>query len=508
VKYYKRRMITRITRREFNELAASGAAAVAMGIDASPSKALETDAITWSSDDPHLSGNFAPIGPEIDAANLRIVSGRIPSDLRGAYMRNGPNPLFKPLWYSYPMDGDGMIHAIYFENGRARYRNRFVQTRALAAERRAGRAIYGSFTHPVPIDPALIGPDGQPGPFKNGAFISVLYHGGHLLALDEATTCYEMSLDLDTIGEWKAGTDAPIRLGAHNRRHPTTGALFTIAYSVKNPTVQVHQIDALGKVANTFSVALAAPTMIHDFILTERYVVLLACPAVFDLKAAQAGKPMLQWQPNLGTRIGLIALDGSSAVWLDADPFFVFHFGNGFEREGQIVIDYVHHDSLALGYAAVKQKVPTLHRMTIDVASRKISDTEMAQMVVEFPRFNDALNALPTRFVYLPTLTDTLRLSNPPSATFNTMMKVNMETGKIDRHDFGNKVAGEATFIPRKPNSGEDDGYLAIFAFDPVHNSSDLVLLDAAHIDAAPVAVIRLPQRVPQGLHGNWVSKA
>jgi hypothetical protein len=20
-------------------------------------------------------------------------------------MRNGPNPLFKPLWYSYPMDG-------------------------------------------------------------------------------------------------------------------------------------------------------------------------------------------------------------------------------------------------------------------------------------------------------------------------------------------------------------------------------------------------------------------
>ncbi len=63
----------------------------------------------------------------------------------------------------------------------------------------------------------------------------------------------------------------------------------------------------------------------------------------------------------------------------------------------------------------------------------------------------------------MPTLTDTLRLANPPSATFNTMMKVNTETGDIVRHDFGNKVAGEATFIPRKPNGGEDDGYLAIF---------------------------------------------
>jgi carotenoid cleavage dioxygenase-like enzyme len=128
-------------------------------------------------------------------------------------------------------------------------------------------------------------------------------------------------------------------------------------------------------------------------------------------------------------------------------------------------------------------------------------------MVVEFPRFNDSLNALSTRFIYLPTLANTLQFANPPSATFNTMMKVNTETGDIVRHDFGNRVAGEATFIPRR-NGGEDDSYLAIYAFDPVNRTSDLVLLDAAHIDAEPVAVIRMPQRVPQGLHGNWIPKA
>jgi carotenoid cleavage dioxygenase-like enzyme len=119
-------------------------------------------------------------------------------------------------------------------------------------------------------------------------------------------------------------------------------------------------------------------------------------------------------------------------------------------------------------------------------------------MVVEFPRFNDSFNALPTRFIYVPTLTGTLHLPNPPSATFNTMLKVNPETGDIARHDFGNKAAGEPTFIPRKPNGREDEGYLAIFAFDPANQSSDLVLLDAAHIDAAPVAVIRLAQPAPQ----------
>ena len=306
--------------------------------------------------------------------------------------------------------------------------------------------------------------------------------------------------------QWEDPTERCLR--RHFRRHPKTGTLFTLAYSFREPTVEFHQIDPSGRLARSFSVALAAPTMIHDFVLTERYIVLLACPAIFDVKAAQTGKPMLQWQPVRGTRIGLIALDGSSTEWLDADPFFVFHFGNAYERGGQLFIDYVRHESLNLGYAAANRKVPTLHRMNINLANRKISDSEIANMVVEFPRVNDALNALPTRFVYLPTRTDTLRIDNPPSATFNTMLKVNAETGDIVRHDFGNRVAGEATFIPRRANGGEDDGYLAIFAFDPVSRTSNLVLLDAAHIDAEPVAVIRLPQRVPQGLHGTWIPKA
>jgi carotenoid cleavage dioxygenase-like enzyme len=497
-----------ISRREFNELL--GFSAMAMGFGGGTALASETGDVGWTSDDPHLSGNYLPVEREMDVTNLKVISGRIPRDLSGAYMRNGPNPRFKPIYYAYPMDGDGMVHAVYFDNGQARYRNRFVRTSGFLTEQRAGRAIYGSLTHPVPIDPKLIGPDGDPGPIKDGAFISVLSHGGHLLALDEATTCYELTMDLDTIGEWKAGTDKPIDLGAHNRRHPKTGTLFTLAYSLRAPTVKFHEIDASGNVAKTFSIALAAPTMIHDFILTERHIVLLACPAIFDLQAAQSGKPLLQWRPDLGTRIGLIALDGSSTEWLDADPFFVFHFGNGFERSGHIIIDYVRHDRLNLGYATANRKVPTLHRMNIDLASRKIADAEIANMVVEFPRVNDALNALPTRFVYLPTLTNTLQLANPPSATFNTMLKVNTETGDIVSHDFGNRVAGEATFVPRKANRSrsEDDGYLAIFAFDPVNRTSDLVLLDAAHIDAEPVAVIRMPQRVPQGLHGAWIPKA
>jgi carotenoid cleavage dioxygenase len=499
-----------VTRRDVHRLIASGAAAAA-GFSTAPSLwASDAADVNWSSDDPNLSGNFLPVQREVDVADLAVVAGKIPSDLSGAYMRNGPNPLFKPISYTYPMDGDGMIHAVYLENGRARYRNRFVQTSALAVERRAGRALYGGLLGPVPVDPALTHPGENPEPYRNGAFIHVIRHGGHLLALDEVQKCYEMTLELDTVGAWQAGTTEPIRLGPHNRRHPQSGALFALAYSVVEPVVRFHQIDPAGNLVKTFPVKLEAPTMIHDFVLTERHIVLLAGTAVFDVQAARAGQSLLQWRPELGMRIGVIALHGSSVTWLEADAFFVFHFANGFERGTEIVIDYVRHQRFALGPSpgGGPRQVPTLHRLRIDLLNRKLSDAELSDLAVEFPRINDRREATPTRFIYLPTLTSSLRLTNVSSDTFNTMLKVDTATGHITRHDFGNRVAGEAVFIPRPGRSGEDDGYLAIFAFDPDSRTSDFVLLDAARIAAEPVAVVRLPQRVPQGLHGSWIPQA
>src|SRR5271163_2110028 len=100
----ERHMTTSISRRPFNGLMVSTAAAVGLGVGKALSKASETGDVDWTSDDPHLSGNYLPVAREFDAANLSLISGRIPRDLSGAYMRNGPNPLFKPIYYAYPMD--------------------------------------------------------------------------------------------------------------------------------------------------------------------------------------------------------------------------------------------------------------------------------------------------------------------------------------------------------------------------------------------------------------------
>ncbi|MFG1400225.1 carotenoid oxygenase family protein [Roseixanthobacter pseudopolyaromaticivorans] len=461
----------------------------------------------WSSDNPYLQGAFAPVSREIEQSDLEVVSGAIPAELSGVYMRNGPNPRYEPISYAYPFDGDGMIHAVYFDNGRARYKNRFVRTRALAVEHRAGRAVYGGVFHPVPVDPALVGPDGDPGPFKNGAYINVLRHGDHLLALGEAAPAYEMTMELETVGEWQAGGDRPLELGAHNRHHPVTGDMFAISYSIDEPVVTVHHIDRAGVRVRSFPVQLAAPAMIHDFILTEHHIVLLVGPAIFDLAAAAEGNPFLQWRPELGTRICVMPLSGETPVWLDAPAFFVFHFANGFERGSQIVVDYVRHSRLALGYKGNDSAPPALRRIVLDLSSRQVREDAFTCPLVEFPRINDRLEARASRYVYVPTVSESLDASHRRRATFNCLQKVDMETARTDRHDFGDRLIGEPVFIPRAEGTGEDNGYIATFLHDTIDETSQFVLLDARRIDEAPVAVIRLPQRVPQGLHGTWISK-
>ncbi|MNU59578.1 Carotenoid cleavage oxygenase [compost metagenome] len=493
-----------LTRRSFHRLTVFGAAAIGSQALWPLARADEPVDVPWVYDDPHLSANFLPVQREADVRDLRVIAGRIPADLRGVYMRNGPNPEFKPIAYTYPLDGDGMIHAVYIEDGKARYRNRYVKTQSLTVERRAGRAVFGSFAHPVPVDPAAFLPGEVPSPVKNGAFVNIIFHGGRFIALNEATTSYEVNEELATLGQWTAGGAEPLRLGAHNRRHPRTGDLYALEYSWRTPTVKFHRIDASGVLVSTRSVELPMPTMIHDFILTEHYVVLIAGPAVFDVQAAKAGKSMLQWRPDLGMRIALLPLDGGAPVWIEGEPFFVFHFANGFERGQQIVVDYVHHDKFALADGPV----PTFKRMTIDPARRSFEVAGFSNEITEFPRINHLREALPTRFVYMPTLTSSLKEVQPPSAVFNALLKLDTETGQYTRHDLGNQIVGEAAFVPRPGGQAEDDGYLAAFAYDPELRSSSLLLLDARRIEEAPVAVIEMPQRVPQGLHGNWITRA
>ena len=78
---------------------------------------------------PFLSGQLAPVGDELDVESCR-VTGEIPESLRGKFVQNGPNPRFEPLGRYHMFDGDGMLHAVDFQDGRVSYKNRWIRTSA------------------------------------------------------------------------------------------------------------------------------------------------------------------------------------------------------------------------------------------------------------------------------------------------------------------------------------------------------------------------------------------
>ena len=90
---------------------------------------------------PYLNGPWTPLHEEVNAADLDVIAGVIPQDLDGVYLRTTQNQLHQPLGFFHPFEGDGMLHQIEFKDGKASYRNRFVRTRAFAAEQEAGQSL-------------------------------------------------------------------------------------------------------------------------------------------------------------------------------------------------------------------------------------------------------------------------------------------------------------------------------------------------------------------------------
>lgn len=105
--------------------------------------------IRADNDNPFLQGPFTPNANEYtaDTDSLQVI-GEIPKDLHGIYVRNTHNQVHEPLGIYHPFDGDGMLHAVHFENGRATYRNRLVRTTGYLAEKGAGHSLWPGLLQP------------------------------------------------------------------------------------------------------------------------------------------------------------------------------------------------------------------------------------------------------------------------------------------------------------------------------------------------------------------------
>jgi len=447
-----------------------------------------------------VQGPFAPVAEEVTAFDLP-VTGSLPTDLNGRYLRNGPNPLGLDDPGAHWFLGPGMVHGVRLRDGRAEwYRNRWVRSRQVAE----------SLGETWPGGPVHAGTD-------FAANTHVIAHAGRTLATVEAGALpYELTDELDTVGPCDFDGTLPGGYAAHTKLDRRTGDLHAVAYFWGWDHVQHVVVGPDGRVSGTTDVPVADGPMMHDFALTERYVVLFDLPVTFSMAEASAGSQLpYAWNPSHQPRVGLLPRAGAvrEVRWLEVDPCWVFHTLNAYDDGDRVVVDMCRYEG-AYDVGDLAQQGPlTLERWTVDPAAGRVTRRGLDDRPQEFPRVDERVLSRPHRYGYSAVTGEvgeaTVRMDGTFSdaAFADALLKHDLSAGTVEAHRFPQDAAvGEAVFAPSSPEAAEDDGYVMAFVHDPDRGAADLVVLAAQDFGGAPVARVHLPTRVPLGFHGSWIA--
>lgn len=340
-------------------------------------------------DHPYLTGIFAPMTAEMSLTGL-AVTGTIPPALDGRYLRIGPNPVAaNPASYHWFI-GDGMVHGLRIQDGRALwYKNRWIRSRRVAE---------------------LLGGTAAPGPRNRSQDVvntNVIGIGGRIFALVEAGSFpVALSDDLEKQAYDAFGGTLHDSFTAHPHLDPLTGEQHAICYNASQPNRIRHVvIDSVGRTIREEPIPVKHGPSIHDCAVTARYVLVLDLPVTFSKKTLLAGHEFpYAWNPDHQARVGLLPRHGDAAgiIWCVVDPAYVFHPCNAYDLpDGRVVMDVVAYDTMFDESTQGPDNISgAFERWTIDPVARRVDRAVIDASPQEFPRPDERLVGQPYRYAY------------------------------------------------------------------------------------------------------------
>lgn len=457
---------------------------------------------------PQLRGNYAPLGMECDAPDL-VVEGEIPRAIAGTFFRNGPDPQYAPRGGHHWFAGDGMIHAFRIEDGRVAYRNRWVRTPKWEWEHAAGEALFDPF-NPFNNDPRVQGKD------STVANTNIVWQGGRLLALEEAHAPFEIDpVTLASKGEHTFGGKLVGPMTAHPKIDPETGEMLFFGYSTTGPFsagMSYHVVNRAGELTESQTFEAPYASMVHDFITTSKHVLFPIFPLTGSMQRAMNRQPAYAWEPDKGTHVGVMSRGGkvSDLRWFKGEACYVFHPMNAWTEGDKVIADVMKFEAAPLfpnpdGSPGDPDKSQArLFRWTFDLASNSddFKEEQLDDLVGEFPRLDERSTGLRNRY---GVIAGNVSREKGDGGGMNTIAWYDLQKKTRQLHRFGPQDGtSEPVFVPRSSAAAEGDGYLMSVVYRAEEKRSDLVILDTQAIEGAPVAIAKLPHRIPFGFHGNW----
>lgn len=470
---------------------------------------------------PFLNGLFKPNEDEYLATSESMkVIGEIPKDLWGIYARNTHNQVHESIGMYHPFDGDGMIHAMHFEDGKATYRNRYVQTTGFLAEQAAGKSLW----------PGILSPHlytrrgwGSMGAMKDNAGTDVLCHAGKLLvSMSQGSEPWRMDpITLETLGpdsNWSK--KVPDGVASHYKVDPATGEMIFFNYPEKWPHMHYGVINKDNQLVHYVPIELPGARWPHDIGMTRNYSILHDLPFFFDEQLLKQGTRKIKFHPDIPARFGIIPRHGTNDQirWFEGKPCHILHIANCYERGDEVIMDACimpnphkpnvgghEESSLEASYAKIrahldKHNNPThMYRWRFNLKTGATIEEQIDDEVTEFPVVSNDYVGRAYRYSYNV-------LYQKGEWLFRGLKRYDMDTGKTEVYEYGPGRFGSEPQIARRIGAvAEDDGYLLTYVNDANTNTSECVILDASAISKGPIARIILPHRISVGTHACWV---
>lgn len=438
------------------------------------------------------------------------IEGTLPKDLRGDFFRDGPG-LFERAGqrYHHWFDGDGMVHAWRFTDKGVSHRTRFVQTQKFVAETQANEFLLPAFGTAIKPKIAIRSSDSM-----NTANTNVIKLDGRLLAMWEGGSAH--SLDAQTLETQGIVSWSPELTGMPFSAHPKVEASGVVwNFGTFMGKMALYQISAKGKLEKHLVFDAPNSAMVHDFAVSQKHLIFLLSPMFFDLNLAKAGKSMVDsivWKPQESLKVLIVEkADFSKRRILELPAMMLFHFGNAWEENNVIHLDFVKSENLdnfntwmpkVMRGEDVASDPSNAAFLTIDLNNGRMK-LETRSENLEFPRVDPRVVGQRNRQLFYP-----FAAQKGVNNQLNGVMRLDVDSGKTDSFDFGADCSLEEHVVVPKPGSTkEGDAWLVGVGFDIQKQTSFASVFDAQNLANGPVALAHLPYWVPHCFHGNFYGR-
>ncbi|HAU22161.1 MAG TPA: apocarotenoid-15,15'-oxygenase [Erythrobacter sp.] len=483
-----------------------------------PAELAETVKSTIQSfDHPYMQGAWRPTFNEWNAtyeSGDAEVIGEIPTDIDGVYVRTGENQVHEPIGRYHPFDGDGFIHSISFNNGKASYRSRFVRTKGFEAEKEAGHSLWAGLMEP-PHKSTRHGWGAQEW-LKDSSSTDVVVHAGKILS-----TFYQCGegYRLDPFTMEQFGTEGWVPLdgiSAHAKLDEATGELMFFNYSKHAPYMHYGVVGPDNRLKHYVPIPLPGPRLPHDMCFTENYSILNDMPLFWNAELLERNVHAVEFHRDMPTRFAIIPRYGQPEEirWFEAEPTYTLHWVNAYEEVDEIILDGYfqeepqpksHPDApegleRMMAYLSQELMKPKLHRWRFNMKTGETKEERLDDRILEFGMINQKYAGRKYRYCYSA-------IPEPYWFLFKGVVKHDLETGESWSYELGKgRYASESPFVPRIGAKDEDDGYIISYISDVNADTSECIILDAKDIEAGPVCRIILPERICSGTHSTWAN--